>query len=81
MGNTVIIYVLGTLLLFIIITLNINRGLSGQSESSYNYYGEIQTRNIGNSMVAMLVSQVSDDTNYRVLNKQNFTFWASCLLS
>lgn len=73
MGNTVIIYLLGTLLLFIIITLNINRGLSGQSESSYNYYGEIQTRNIGNSMVAMLVSQVSDDTNYRVLNKQNKT--------
>ncbi len=71
MGKTVILYVLGTLSIFVIINLNLSRQLIDQSTDSYNYFGETQTRNIGNTMVAMLVSKIADSTNYRATSVQS----------
>ncbi len=76
MGQSILIYIMGTLLLFLIVNMNLNRQLSDQSASSYNYYEELQTRNIGNSMVAMLISQISDSTNFRVTSAQTKTLFS-----
>jgi len=60
-----LIYIIGTLLLFLVVILNLNNLLFNQSTSSLNYYEALQARNIGNSMIAMLTSRISDSSNYR----------------
>lgn len=66
MGKTVLIYLLGTLSVFAVINFNVNNALLNQSSSSYSYYAELRTRDIGNSMVEMLTSQLADSIQYRV---------------
>ncbi|HRI46611.1 MAG TPA: hypothetical protein PK559_05850 [Ignavibacteriaceae bacterium] len=66
MGNQVLIFVMGTLFTFLIVNSNLNRQLTDQFGASMNYYEEIQARNIGNSMVALLSASIADDPNYRV---------------
>lgn len=76
MGKTVLIYLMGSMLLFLIINLNLNRTLAHQSESSYNYYSELQARNIGNSMVAMLISRIADSTKFRATSAVTKTLFS-----
>ncbi|MCL6097149.1 MAG: hypothetical protein M1391_01065 [Bacteroidetes bacterium] len=66
MGKTVLIYLLGTLSVFAVINFNVNNALLNQSTSSYGYYAELRTRDIGNSMVEMLTSQLADSIQFRV---------------
>ncbi len=65
MGKTVLIYVLGTLSIFIVLNFNTNKVLLDQSSASYSYYAEIEARNIGNTMVEMLTSQLADSIQFR----------------
>lgn len=66
MGKTVLIYLLGTLSVFAVINFNVNNALLNQSTSSYSYYAELRTRDIGNSMVEMLTSELADSIQFRV---------------
>ena len=71
MGSYTLMYITGTLLIFLIIVLSVNRLLSDQSTSSFNYYESLQARNIGNSMVAMLTSRIADSSSYRATTVQS----------
>lgn len=75
MGKTVLIYVLGTLSIFIIINMNLSGTILDQSQSSYGYYAEVQARDIGNTMIEMLTSQLADSISYRVTSPANQSFF------
>ena len=75
MGKTVLIYVLGTLSVFVIFNLNINKTLLDESSSSYSYYAETEARNIGNTMVEMLTSELSDSVQFRVTSPATKNFF------
>lgn len=66
MGKTLLIYLLGTLSVFAVVNFNVNKALLNQSSSSYSYYAEIRARDIGNSMVEMLTSQLEDSIQFRI---------------
>jgi hypothetical protein len=70
MGSYTLMYIVGTLLIFLIIVVSVNRLLSDQSTSSFNYYESLQARNIGNTMVAMITSRISDSSSYRATTVQ-----------
>lgn len=70
MGKTILLYVIGTMTIFLIVNFNLNKTLADQSTSSINYYAESQARNIGNSMIAMLTSMIADSNKYRVTAAQ-----------
>ena len=46
-----------------------------QSTDSYNYFGETQTRNIGNTMIEMLTSQLADSISFRVTSPASKSFF------
>ncbi|MFA5806002.1 MAG: hypothetical protein WC879_15300 [Melioribacteraceae bacterium] len=75
MGKTVLIYVLGTLSIFVIINMNLSGTILDQSKSSYGYYAEVQVRDIGNTMIEMLTSQLADSISFRVTQPASKSFF------
>ncbi len=75
MGKTVLIYVLGTLSIFVVINANLSNTILDQSKSSYGYYAEVQVRDIGNTMIEMLTSQLADSISYRVTQPASKSFF------
>ncbi len=65
MGKAVLILVLGSLGLFVVINLAMNKRVAEASEESFNFYRETIARNIANSTVEMLLSRVADENTYR----------------
>ncbi|GMU86119.1 MAG: hypothetical protein AMXMBFR48_13610 [Ignavibacteriales bacterium] len=68
MGYSTIIYITGSVMLFGIMSLNINTVIGDQLTQSVNYYEEVQVRNLCNSVTEMLASSVSSNTAFRVQN-------------
>lgn len=75
MGKTVLIYVLGTLSIFILLNANLTGTILDQSKSSYGYYAEVQARDIGNTMIEMLTSQLADSISFRVTSPASKSFF------
>ena len=75
MGKTVLIYVLGTLSIFVMINGNLSNTVLDQSKSSYGYYAEVQVRDIGNTMIELLTSQLADSISYRVTQPASKSFF------
>lgn len=75
MGKTVLIYVLGTLSIFVVINANLSNTILDQSTSSYGYYAEVQVRDIGNTMIEMLTSQLADSVSFRVTQPASKSFF------
>ncbi len=72
MGKAILILVLGSLLLFGIINMNINNNISSASKSSFDRFNEIQSRNIANSIAEIAIAQVGDSNAYRAASPVNF---------
>lgn len=68
MGRVVLIILLSGILVFGVVSIQINRSSSAAGISSSNYYRDIYAKNIANSMIEVLKSKLLSDTSYRVFN-------------
>jgi len=70
MGKSAIMLVIGSLLLFVVMNLIINNRLTTSTETSVEYFSEIKARNISNTMAEMLLAELADDNDFRVITPQ-----------
>ncbi|MBM4171116.1 MAG: hypothetical protein FJ214_04515 [Ignavibacteria bacterium] len=68
MGKAIIIYILGTLSIFLILNNNVNEKITSTTDSVSVNYSSIHVRNIANSVVDMLFAQLGDNSKYRISN-------------
>lgn len=66
MGRAVIIVLLSSIIIYGIVSIQVNRSTSDAGTSNLNYYKDIYARNIANSMIEILKTRLINDTNYRV---------------
>ena len=70
MSRFILIIVLGAFITYSIISLTQNQNVTQATENSVNNYSQTKARNITNSTVQMLMSQVADDYNWRVTSPE-----------
>jgi len=68
MSRFILIIVLGGFITYSIISLTQNQNVTQATENSVDNYAQTKVRNIANSTVQMLMSQVADDIEWRVPN-------------
>lgn len=73
MGKAILIMVLGSLLLFGVVNMNINNNMSAASQSSFDRLNETQARNVANSIAEMAIEQVGDSNAYRATSPVTFS--------
>jgi len=73
MGKAVLIFVLGSVVLFTIINVNMSTRLGTSSENAINQFKETTAKNIANSVAEMLLSKVADSTAYRATSVQSMS--------
>jgi hypothetical protein len=66
MSRLILIIVLGGFITYSITSLTQNKNVTQTTENSVDNYSQTKTRNIANSTVQMLMSQVADDYSWRV---------------
>lgn len=66
MNNANALLILGAIIIFGIISFNTTEKMKTANENSVAYYTETQVRNICNSAVGMLISNLADNTDLRV---------------
>lgn len=71
MGKAVLIFVLGSVVLFTIINVNMSTRLGTSSENAINQFKETTAKNIANSVAEMLLSKIADSTAYRATSVQS----------
>ncbi len=65
MGKALLVIVLGTLTILAIVRLNFLEAVNSGSENAMKYYYDNEARNIGNSMVNMLLTELAENQDYR----------------
>jgi len=68
MSRFILIIVLGGFITYSIISMTQNKNVTQATENSVDNYAQTKVRNIANSTVQMLMSQVADDIEWRVPN-------------
>ncbi len=71
MGKAVLIFILGSVILFTIINFNMSTRLGASSENAIDRFKETTARNIANSVAEMLLSKIADSTAYRATSAQS----------
>lgn len=66
MGRLVLILLLGSILIFGVISITVNRSTTDATSTTADYYKDITARNICNSMIQMAMSQLADSSSWRV---------------
>jgi hypothetical protein len=66
MGKAILIILLSSGLMFSIVSLNTNTMLEQATSKAVDHHSKIRARNIANSMVGIVLSELSDDNDYRV---------------
>ncbi len=66
MSRFILIIVLGAFITYSITSLTQNKNVTQATENSVNNYSQTKARNIVNSTIQMLMSQVADDLDWRV---------------
>jgi hypothetical protein len=74
MGKAILIFLVGSMIIFGIYNLYNNKNLKNSLQSSVNYYGDTESRNIGNTMMQMIFSQLADSNSWRVTTAQTKNF-------
>jgi hypothetical protein len=75
MGKAILIFLLGSMVIFGVYNLYNNKNLKNSLQSSVNYYGDTEARNIGNTMMQMIFSQLADSNSWRVTTPQTKNFF------
>src|ERR1035437_2224436 len=65
MGKAVLIFLLGSMAIFGVITIFNNNNVKSALGTSVNYYSDNQARDIGNSTMQMILSQLADSNSWR----------------
>ncbi|MDR3665757.1 MAG: hypothetical protein P4L35_02830 [Ignavibacteriaceae bacterium] len=73
MGKAVLILLLGSMAIFGVINLFNNNNVKRALGSSVNYYSDTQARDIGNSTMQMIMSQLADSNSWRVTTAQTLS--------
>ena len=73
MGRVVLIFLLGSIVIFGVYNVYINKNLKNSLQTSVNYYGDTEARNIGNTMMQMILSQLADSNSWRVTTAQTLS--------
>ena len=73
MGKAILIMVLGSMLLFGMINMNINNNMTTASQSSFDRYNDTEARNVANSIAEMAIAEVGDSNSYRTTSPVSFT--------
>lgn len=73
MGNSILIYVLGSIVIFSLFTVITSNTLTDATINATDLYKSNQSRNIANSVASMLISKVGDSTDYRVTTAQSIS--------
>jgi hypothetical protein len=68
MGKAILIFLLGSMAIFDVINLTNNQKIKSALNTSVSYYSDAQARNIGNSTMQMILSQLADSSSWRVSN-------------
>ncbi|MDR3665756.1 MAG: hypothetical protein P4L35_02825 [Ignavibacteriaceae bacterium] len=66
MGKALLIFLLGSMAIFGVINIFNNNNIKNALNTSVSYYSDTQARNIGNSAMQMILSQLSDSNSWRV---------------
>ena len=65
MGKGLLIIILGTLMTMAIVSMNLMQSANAGFDNAVGYFEDIQTRNVGNSMINMILSRIADSASYR----------------
>jgi hypothetical protein len=67
MGNSILILIAGSILIFGVVNVNTYKHLNSATGSAIDYYLDVQARNISNTAAEMILSTMYDDTtnNYK----------------
>ena len=71
MGKAVLIFLLGSMAIFGVINIFNNNNVKRALGTSVNYYSDTRARNIGNSAMQMILSQLADSNTWRVTTAQS----------
>jgi predicted acyltransferase (DUF342 family) len=66
MGRVIVLLLLGSIAVFGVVSINVNRTTTDATKNAADYYKDVNARNIANSMIQMLHNQLADSTSYRV---------------
>jgi hypothetical protein len=65
MGRALLVVILGTLTTLAIVRLNFLDAINSGSRNAIKYYADSEARNIGNSMVNLLLTELAENQDYR----------------
>ncbi len=65
MGKGLLIIILGSIMMLGVVSITFVKASRSGSDNALEYYENIQARNMGNSMVNMLLSKLADDSGFR----------------
>lgn len=65
MGRALILMILSSIMILSVVRVKVLNSISMGAENAINHYDHVQARNISNSWLNMLLSRVSDDSEYR----------------
>src|ERR1035437_3250326 len=71
MGKAILIFLLGSMAIFGIINLFNNNNVKRALGTSVNLYSDTRARNIGNSTMQMILSQLADSSSWRETTPQS----------
>lgn len=75
MGKALLIMVAGSIFIFGLINLNVNKGVTDGTTNSVEYYASNQARNISNSTVHMALSKLADEPTWRAASPTKINFF------
>ncbi len=70
MGKAVLIFVLGSVVMFTVINVNMNTSVGAASSEAFTRFNQTNARNVANSVAEMLLSRIADSTTYRASSSQ-----------
>ncbi|MDP2035954.1 MAG: hypothetical protein Q8L04_01115, partial [Ignavibacteria bacterium] len=73
MGKSVLIYVIGSFLIFSLAMLTSARIVDAGSQNSINYLSSAKARSICNSMTSILLSRLADSTDLRITEPETMS--------
>ena len=65
MGKALLVIILGTLTILAIVRLNFLEAVNSGADNAMGYYYDNEARNIGNSMVNLLLTELAENQDYR----------------
>lgn len=74
MGKGLLIIVLGSMMTLTLVSLTFVKSSSSGLDNSMDHYEDLQARNIGNSMINMLLTRLADDMRYRLIDSEEKSY-------